>query len=253
MRTNVHSLESKIKVGAVSYLNTKPLLYGIERSTIMDKIELRLDFPARLAQQIKNGEIDLALMPVAALQEIPNARIVSDYGIAAEGNVVSVALFSQVPINELKTIILDYQSRSSVRLTQLLLAEYWQKEVEYLSASPDFIQQIEGTTGGVIIGDRALQHHNDFKYHYDLSEAWQSYTGLPFVFAAWVANKNMPEDFIREFNAANALGLNFLAEVAQQNFVPYYDIYTYYTQNIHYLLDDEKKKGLDLFLSKIKF
>ena len=244
-------MKSKIKVGAVSYLNSKPLLYGLEHGPIQEQIELSLAYPAQLAQQLSSGLIDLALMPVAALKEIEAARIVSDYGIAADGNVVSVALFSQVPLAEIETVILDYQSRTSVRLTQLLFKEYWQKEVRFVAAEPDFIQSIKGTTAAVIIGDRALAQLPHFAYHYDLSAAWKSFTGLPFVFAAWVSNKALPEDFIAAFNAANALGLAQLPDIAAANAIPYYDLKVYYEENICYYLDEAKRKGLALFLEKI--
>lgn len=218
----------------------------------MDKIDLSVDYPARVAQQLKEGLIDIALMPVAAIVDIPGARIVSNYGIAAEGNVVSVALFSQSPIEEIDTVILDYQSRTSVRLTQLLLEEFWQKQVEFVPAGIDFIEQIKGRTAGVIIGDRALLHLPNFAHRYDLSAVWQQHTGLPFVFAAWVANKDLPEDFIQEFDAANALGLQHLDEIAAANEIPYYDLRVYYKENVVYFLDEEKKKALSLFLDKIK-
>lgn len=227
------------------------MLYGIECSDIKDKIELSLAYPAQLAQQLKEGSIDMALMPVAALQEIEGARIVADYGIAANGNVVSVALFSQVPIEAIDTVILDYQSRTSVRLTQLLFAEYWKKEVKYVSAGPDFINEIKGNTAAVIIGDRALAQLPNFKYNYDLSAAWKAHTGLPFVFAAWVSNKDLPQGFLAEFNTANAIGLEHLDEIAEANSVPYYSLKTYYKDNICYQLGEAEKKGLDLFLQKI--
>ena len=111
-------MNPKIKIGAVSYLNTKPLLYGIERSDLVNDIELIVDYPSILAKKLQENSIDIALLPVAAIPFIANAQIVSDYGIASDGNVVSVALFSQVPIEEIKTVYLDYQSRTSVRLAQ---------------------------------------------------------------------------------------------------------------------------------------
>lgn len=215
-------------------------------------IELSLDYPANIAQQLKYGEVDVALIPVAAIQDIPNAKIISNYGIAANGNVVSVALFSQVPIDKIKNVILDYQSRTSVRLTQLLFKEYWNKEVNFLPASPQFIDEIKDDTAAVIIGDRALINLKRFKYHYDLASMWKSYTSLPFVFAAWVANKSLPEDFIVEFDKANALGLQHLTQIAQDNTVEYYDLLEYYKHNIVFKLSEDVKKGLDLFLEKIK-
>ena len=245
-------MEAKIKVAAVSYLNTKPLLYGIERSSLRDQMELVLEYPAQLAQSLNENKIDLALLPVAAMQFIPGARIVSDYGIAADGNVVSVALFSQLPISEITDVYLDYQSRTSVRLTRLLFAEYWKRDVNFLPAPVDYIDNISGTRAAVIIGDRALQQLHNFPYVYDLSDAWKSLTGLPFVFAAWVANKELPAEFVSEFNKANAEGLHHLDEIVAANPFPAYDLKVYYTDNIHYYLDESKKKGLNLFLEKIR-
>jgi len=245
-------LSTIIKVGAVSYLNTKPLLYGIMHSSIINEIELSLDYPALLAQQLKNGEIDMALLPVATIPSIENARIVGKYGIATDGDVVSVAIFSHVPIEEVTDMYLDYQSRTSVRLAQLLLAQYWKKEINYHHAPTDFISKIEGTTAGVIIGDRALEQLPNFKYVYDLSAAWKSFTGLDFVFAAWVSNKQLPSGFINRFDAANEVGLLKIDSVIAQNPFPAYSLDTYYKKNIHYLLNDTKLKGLNTFLQMIQ-
>ena len=244
-------MEGKIKVGAVSYLNTKPLLYGIERSEVMKDIEMSVNYPAEVARQLKEGSIDMALMPVAAMPDIPGSRIVSDYGIAADGDVASVCIFSQVPMERIDSVYLDYQSRTSVRLAQLLLNRYWKKNVVLKPATEHYIQHITGTTAGVIIGDRALQQISNFEYIYDLSAAWKAFTGLPFIFAAWIANKDLPADFVTAFNKANAEGLKHFDEVVAANPFPYYDLQKYYTENMHYLLDDQTRRGLDLFLKMI--
>ncbi len=244
-------LSVKIKVAAVSYLNTKPLLYGIERSEVMNDMELLLDYPANLAKDLKDGIIDMALLPVAAMPGIPGAHIVSDYGIAADGNVASVCIFSMVPIEEVEAVYLDYQSRTSVRLAQLLLERHWKKKVVFKQAPENYIEYINGTTAGVIIGDRALKQLTNFEYIYDLAAEWKKMTGLPFIFAAWIANKELPQSFKDAFNKANAEGLKHIDEVVAENPFPYYDLKTYYTENIHYLLDDNKKKGLQTFLEMI--
>lgn len=241
----------KIKVGAVSYLNTKPLLRGIAHSPVMSEIMLRLDYPSRLADMLTRDEIDMALLPVAAMPGIPGARIVGEYGIAADGEVASVCIFSKQPMEELHAVFLDYQSRSSVCLATLLLKEFWKKDLELLPAPDDYIGQVKGSTAGVIIGDRALVQRHNFPYIYDLAQAWKSYTGLPFVFAAWVANKELPADFIARFNAGNAAGLKMIDEVVAENPFPEYDLQTYYRQNIHYHLDAQKLMGLEAFLEMI--
>ncbi len=218
----------------------------------MNEIDLMLDYPSQLAKDLADNKIDIALLPVAAMLTVPNARIVGDYGIGADGKVASVCIFSHVPMEEIKTVYLDYQSRTSVKLAEVLLKNYWKQEVELKSAPENYIEYINGTTAGVIIGDRALKQLTNFEYIYDLSEAWKDFTGLPFIFAAWVANKDLPADFLERFNAANALGLDHLEEIVEANPFPYYDLMTYYTENIRYHLDDEKKKGMELFLGMIK-
>ena len=240
-----------VRVGAVNYLNTKPLLYGIERSNIVQPANLILDYPSRLASMLREDVIDAALLPVAAIPSIPGARIISNYGIASDGNVVSVAIFSQAPMEEITAVYLDYQSRTSVRLAQLLLEKYWKKDVVFMQADEHYIDRIEGTTAGVIIGDRALKQLATFAHVYDLSAAWKDFTGLDFVFAAWVANKELPVSFIEKFDAANAEGLQHIDEVIKANSFPWYDLDTYYRKNIKYELDDNKRKGLATFLEMI--
>jgi len=239
----------KIRVAAVSYLNTKPLLFGIERSEILQEIELLLDYPSQLAEMLGAGTIDIALLPVAAIPGIEGARIVSDYGIASDGNVASVALFSHVPMEEITEVYLDYQSRTSVKLAQVLLENYWRREVTLIPAGKNYIQEIAGKRAGVIIGDRALQQLANFEYVYDLSAAWKQWTGLDFVFAAWVAARELPADFLQRFNEANAAGFAHLDEIIAAHPFPEYDLRTYYTENIQYLLTVERKKGLARFLS----
>ena len=248
----INYLSGKIKVGGISYLNTRPLMYGIERSPeLLQQIALSFGYPAMMAQSLQDGAIDLALLPVAAIPGIEGARIVGDYGIAADGEVASVCIYSHVPMEQIETVYLDYQSRTSVRLARLLLEQHWQQKVEYRAASEHYIEYINGPNAGVIIGDRALQQRSNFEYIYDLSAAWKDFTGLPFVFAAWVANKELPEGFIRQFNEANALGLQHIDEIVAATPFPYYDLKAYYTENIHYRLDAQKLQGLERFLQLI--
>jgi len=224
------------------------MLRGIEQSGIMDEIELSVAYPAELARQLKEGSIDMALMPVAAMRGIPGARIVSDYGIAADGPVASVCIYSQVPMEQIGAVYLDYQSRTSVKLAQILMAKLWKRAVTWKPAPENYIEYINDTTAGVIIGDRALKQLHNFNYVFDLAAGWKELTGLPFVFAAWISNKDLPADFLERFNEANRLGLEKIDEVVAANPFPYYDLKKYYTENIHYFLDDNKKKGLALFL-----
>jgi chorismate dehydratase len=244
-------LNEKIKVGAVSYLNTKPLLYGIEHAAVFAQMDLHLDYPAKIAEALLNGEIDLGLVPVAILQRMPFAEIVTEVCIGCDGAVASVCLFSDVPIAEVKTVLLDYQSRTSVRLLRILLQEYWQVQVEIQDTKDDYTHLIEGTTAGLVIGDRAFAQRMKSKFAYDLGEVWKQHTGLPFVFAAWVANKKLPADFLQAFAQANLQGLQHIENVLRNNVYDQFDLRAYYTKNISYHLDDAKQKGMQLFLQKL--
>lgn len=245
-------MEQRIRVGAVSYLNTRPFIWGLQRSGMMNSISLVEDYPASIALQLHNGDLDIALLPVAVIPQIDGARIVSNYCIGAEGAVASVAIFSEVPIEQAETILLDYQSRTSVALAQILVKEYWKLAPHWEKADKDFIHNIKGKTAGVIIGDRALQQIAHYPYVYDLGLAWKNHTGLPFVFAAWVANKELPEIFEAQFSQALEWGVLHMSDLIEQLPGTDYDLHQYFEQNISYPLTDGKKAGLQLFLQKLK-
>lgn len=243
----------QIRVAAVSYLNTKPLLYGLRRHPVANQISLIEDYPASIARMLLNEEVDLALVPVAMIPRLHSPHIITEVCIGAEGPVASVGIFSDSPMEAIETVYLDYQSRTSVNLAKILLKEYWKKEVNIINASgEDFREKLTGRTAGVVIGDRALQQRMHSKYCYDLAEAWIHHTRLPFVFAAWVSNKPLLPLFESAFNEANQSGLKHLPEVIAQNPYPFYDLHHYFTQNISYQLTPNKRKGLELFLGKLK-
>lgn len=244
-------LDKRIRVGAVSYLNTRPLLYGLKRSGLMERIELMEEYPSRIAAMLLNDEIDVGLVPVAIIPQLAESHIITDYCIGAEGEVASVALFSEVPIEQVTKVLLDYQSRTSVSLARLLLKEYWKKEVILEDTKEDFRSAIKGTTAGIVIGDRALEQRSVSPFIYDLGAAWKAHTGLPFVFAAWIANKALGDDFEDAFNRANAYGVTHIDEVVAENNFAVYDLKKYYTENISYQLDAQKKEGMALFLKKL--
>ena len=242
-------LDSKIRIAAVSYLNTLPLLYGIEHSSIISKIDLKSDYPSKIAQWLIDGEVDMGLVPVAVIPQLPQSYIVSDYCIGADGAVSSVCMFSEVPAEEIKTVILDYQSRTSNELAQVLLKDYWKISPDIIYSQEEYRRQISGTTAGVVIGDRAFEQKTISKYHFDLGEAWKHLTGLPFVFAAWISNKPMTEDFIKEFNKANAFGIKHISEVINTIENKFgIDLNQYFSRNIQYQLDDDKREALQKFL-----
>ncbi len=245
-------LNRKIKVGAVSYLNTKPLVYAFEKGAMVDEMDLVFDYPSKVAQMLINDEIDLGLVPVAVIPQVPNAQIVSSFCIGATNPVASVCLFSKVPIEDIKSIILDYQSRTSVALLKILLKDFWKISPDFIASEAEFESEINGTTAALIIGDRALVQLNNFPFVYDLAEAWQKMTKLPFVFAAWVSNKILPETFIASFNISIKNSLAQVDTIIESIDFPEYHLNVYFKENIDYILDDQKRAGLNLFLSKLE-
>lgn len=244
-------MSGKIRVGAVSYLNTKPLIYGFQQGLMKDEITLLIDYPARIAAALLNDEIDIGLVPVAILPELKSYQIIGNYAIGSDGEVASVCIFSEVPIDEIETVLLDYQSRTSVKLAQLLLNEYWKVSPVLKSAGNDFRSEIKGTTAAVVIGDRAFEQRLISPYIYDLGQAWKDYLSRPFVFAVWASNKPLTKDFIEKFDQATAAGLLHLDEIVQQADYKMYDLKTYYTKNIQYQLDDFCKESIDIFLNNL--
>jgi chorismate dehydratase len=160
---NTKDLERKIRVGAVSYLNTKPLLFGIEHSPIINDIELKIDYPSRIAMMLIKDEIDMGLVPVAIIPELKEYHINTDYCIGCDGPVASVCLFSEVPIERIERVLLDYQSNTSVQLAKILFRDCWKIRPEYVQTTDDFRGQIKGTTAAIVIGDRAW--NNDGFHH----------------------------------------------------------------------------------------
>ncbi|MFT3904234.1 MAG: menaquinone biosynthesis protein [Niabella sp.] len=242
-------MDRKVRVGIINYLNTRPLLYGLKLAPISDWIELVEDYPAHLAQMLKDGTIDVGLVPVATTVHLPQYYINGKYCIGAVGDVASVCLFSDVPIKEIKKIYLDYQSRSSVALLRWLIKHHWHITPDLVHAEDErYIEEIKGDVAGLIIGDRALLQRDKSKYIYDLAGEWRSATGLPFVFAAWVSTQPLSGDFIKLFDEANAYGLHHLDEVIAAAPAFPYNLKKYYAHDLSYDLDEEKRKGLSMFL-----
>ncbi len=243
----------KLKVTAVSYLNTKPFLYGLLNHPIQDQIDLTLDIPAACAEKLKNEEVDLGLVPVAVIPHLKTPYIISDYCIGAVGAVKTVCIFSDSPIHEVKELILDHHSRTSVQLAQILIAKYWNIQPKITQATPSFEKTLKDGQAAVVIGDRTIELFDFYKYHYDLGEAWTAYTGLPFVFAAWVSNKPMAPEFITAFNEALKDGLDHINQLIYLLPTPEkgFDLKTYFKKYISYELDTQKRKALTRFLKEI--
>jgi len=244
---------NKIRISAVSYTNTKPFIYGLQHTGILDQIELSLDNPTDCAQKLIDDVVDIGLIPVAATLSLPQWDIVSDYCIGAVGAVNSVFIFSNCDIREIETLQLDPQSRSSNNLARVLLKNYWKSDYQMIAGSPDYSESKDPKTAFVMIGDRTFGKKDKYPFVYDLAEEWQHFTGLPFTFAAWIANKPIPAGFMAEFNKALKYGLDHRAELLKE--LPQrndFDLEDYLMHKLDFNLTDDKKKALYLFLDYIK-
>jgi len=206
----------------------------------MSDIDLSLDIPADCAAKLIEDKADIGLVPVAALLKITDYHIISDYCIGAIDAVNSVFIFSDKPVQEIKTLRLDKQSRTSNALARVLLKHHWKLNPEIIEGEADAF---------VEIGDRTFGKKGKYAFTYDLAEEWIRFTGLPFAFAVWASNKVIPQEFIDRFNEALDYGLQHRKEViAELPIHPEFDLDDYLMHRIDYPLTEQKKKALNLFL-----
>lgn len=246
--------DHKIKVSIVSYLNSLPFLHGLQNGGLTNEMELSQDVPAECANKLISGQVDIGLVPVAILPELPEYHFVSDYGICCDGPVSSVILASDVPLHEITEILLDYQSRTSVLLAQVLAEKKWRIRPIWKEASPGYETTIKGNTAGIIIGDRAFDAKKRHKFIYDLGAEWKELTGFPFVFATWISNKAIPEGFIQRFNTALEKGVQSIPEITRGLSRPFAgepEIREYLQKNIRYDFREPQLQGLSLFLAYV--
>ncbi len=237
----------KVCVSAVSFLNTKCFVKGLD--TISDQITLSLDVPSIAAQKLVQEKVDLALVPVAIIPQLKRHFIYTNFCIGSVGEVSTVCVYSNRPFHELETIELDPNSKTSNQLLQILLNRFLKKNIQLVNESLP-----NENHGKLIIGDRAIQAKSAFQCEFDLSKCWNEQTGLPFIFACWVANKPLSSEFVNDFNNALANGVSRIDEVIAANKTMNTDLFNvskYLTENISYTFDKRKRQALDYFLSMI--
>ena len=204
-----------LRLGAVSYLNTKPLVYGLDRRR--DQFDVRFDVPAKCAELLHAGKVDLGLIP--AIEYLNgDYLIVPGVSIASDGEVATVAVFTRKPIGDVKTIALDLSSRTSVALTRVLCAKRWGIAPSFTPAEPDLDAMLGRADAALVIGDPAFDIDPAARKvtKIDLGVEWKALTGLPFVYAMWVgrAGAATPEH-CRALQAARDQGVAHLAEIAR--------------------------------------
>ena len=243
-----------LKISAVSYLNTFPFVYGILKSGYLENFRLDLDVPSVCAEKLKNGEVDVALVPVGAFPDFKNPVMISEYCIGSVGKVKTVLLLSQKPLEHIQNIYLDFDSRTSVKLVKVLAKYYWNIAPNWNNLNPGQSDRPDKLESLVAIGDKTFELVKQYKYIFDLSEEWIRFTGMPFVFAVWLSKKQLIANFKDQLNEALSYGLKHKAESLEyykEKLPASIDCLSYLENNISYHFDEEKKKGLELFLRYI--
>ncbi len=250
-----------LRLGAVNYLNTKPLVHGLGEAALEEKslgggYRLSFDYPSRLADDLAAGRLDVALIPSIEFFQNPAYAIVSDACIACRGPVLSVKLFSRVPLESIRTLALDEGSRTSVALVQILLRERFglAPAVESLPIGATLADTAADAV--LLIGDRAIHSPpGRFAAVWDLGDQWRRWSGLPFVFAMWVARPGVDERQLAEqaatLEAARDRGLASLDAIAERE-APLLGLtipqcLAYLRDNLHFTLGPDERRGLERF------
>jgi chorismate dehydratase len=211
-----HKSQAKTKtlrIGSVSYLNAKPLIYGLEHD---DQIELGLEVPSKLLDGLREGRFDVALLPVIDYQRMKGLRILPSGGIGCDGETLTVRIFSKVPVQQIRELACDTDSHTSVALARIILAERYQLEPEFVDLSRDTASSCEAR---LLIGDKVVcDMPRDFAHELDLGAEWKALTGLPFLFAVWMARTdvelgNLPQ----RLEDAKHAGMEHIDEIVQRH------------------------------------
>ncbi len=247
-------MQEPIRVAAVEYLNTLPFVYGLRHTGLLEGLSLSLAPPSGCAEMLRAGEVDLALVPVAALPSMPHAQVVSDYCIGATGAVETVCVLSMIPIARVQRIFLDGDSRTSAGLARILARNYWDIATDF---EPLPLGGVEGRRhpedAYLLIGDKVFEYARYFEYRYDLGEVWASYTeGLPFVFAVWAANRALPDDFLSRLESALGYGVAHVEEAIRGSVygetIGEERVRDYLAHRISYSFDTPKREALARYL-----
>ncbi|MGB7347062.1 MAG: menaquinone biosynthesis protein [Pirellulaceae bacterium] len=246
-----------IRIGAVSYLNTKPLICGL-RDRLNGVGELSLNLPSRLADDLAAGRLDVALIPSIEYFRGLDYTVISDAAIACRGPVWSVRLLSRIPIRKIKRLALDEGSRTSAAMVRVLLSEMHGLSPETIPLPIDQTPEAVDADAILMIGDRAMHpEHGIYEEIWDLGDRWCRWTELPFVFAMWVARAGVNTTGLAEIlQASRDEGLASLETIASSEAATHgltnEDLHRYFVENLHFQLGPGERAGLAAFQQKAK-
>lgn len=246
-----------MRISAISYLNTAPLMWDFEHGLAPEGFEISYTIPSQCAIELQDGKADIGIIPAAAYATIPDLSILPGIAIASKRPVRSILLVSTKPMSEIRTVVLDSSSLTSVALVRVLFEKYWGGARKFTSHPPDLATMLSAGDAALLIGDPALKVDRSRYYTWDLAEEWLRFTGKPFVFAFWAvrdeAIKASGIDLAAIFQKSRDHGLEpgNLFQITQawskKLGLPVTDLHSYLTANIFYYLDDSCLEGLRLF------
>src|SRR5579871_2024563 len=250
---------SRLRISAISFLNTVPLMWDFERGAAGSQFEISYTVPSECAAQLRAGTADIGIIPAAAYASIPDLAILPGVAIAARRPVRSILLVSKVRLEQIRTIALDTSSLTSVALTKVLFDRWLGGHMTFTSMAPDVDQMLTEHDACMVIGDTALRVDRYQYLTYDLAEEWIRFTGKPFVFAFWAirqaALNHAPRDLdlptVFQESRNHGLLPNSLDVIARE-WAPRLalsqeEVKSYLTENIHYSLDPDCMDGMRLF------
>ena len=249
----------KLRISAISYLNTAPLMWDFEHGEAGRHFEISYTLPSGCAKALAEGTADVGIIPAAAYSQIPDLLVLPEVAIASVRAVRSILLVSRMPMDEVRTIALDTSSLTSVALTKVLFEKWLGGGRIFTPMPPQIDQMLENCDAGLLIGDPALQVDRSRYHTLDLAEEWIRFTGKPFVFAFWavraaaLAEADPAMDLAAIFQDSRDHGLkpgsidSISLDWAPRLGVSESSIRSYLTENIHYRLDDACLEGLRLF------
>ena len=242
-----------VRIGAVGYLNARPLTWALDRSP--DRWLVRYDVPSVCAALLHGGETDLGLIPSIEYLQSPDYRLVPGVGIGSRGPIASVALYTRVPVEEIRTIALDTSSRTSVSLIKVLCRHRFRITPHFVPHGPDLAGMTRTHDAGLLSGDPACDadHVALGLTKVDLGEEWTAMTGFPFVYAAWTGRPGaVTADEVRALQAAQAEGVTnrqaIAAEYGRGDAGRAARAAVYLRDNVKYGLGPDEAAGLQTFL-----
>jgi chorismate dehydratase len=249
----------KLRISAISYLNTAPLMWDFEHGEAARRFEIFYTLPSSCARALAGGTADIGIIPAAAYSQIPGLLILPDVAIASRRAVRSILLISKMPIEKVRTVALDTSSMTSVALAKVLFEKWLGGPRSYVPMAPDLDRMLAECDAGLLIGDPALQVDRSRYHTLDLAEEWIRFTGKPFVFAFWAVREAALKEADRSLDLAKIFrdsrdhGLepestrNIAQEWSPRLGLSESDVRSYLKENIHYFLDTACLEGLDLF------